>query len=129
MDIFYNFIIKVKQYFTGFFINNQNSVLNNSELNIIINNKNLNDEYISLNIDNMYIELYAINNSFTKDTPIITIIKFLEKEIKSYNLGFELKPHALNHTNLLKHIMIQTLKDQFVTLNRLKDSCNLLLLR
>jgi len=120
MSIIYNIYNKIKEYILSFF---NPGYITSSELDNIMENDELKDLYSSINLNKMNTELRIINNTFTSLTPPQDIIDFLKKEIKSYDLGFLLKPDAFNHNNLLKKIQLQTLHDNFKTLKQIKDKC------
>ena len=120
MSIIYNIYNKLKEYILSFF---NPGYITSSELEQIMKNDELKELYSSIYLNKMNTELRIINNTFTSLTPTKDIIKFLKREIKSYDLGFQLQPEAFNHTNLLKKIQLQTLHDNFKTLKEIKDKC------
>lgn len=120
MSIFFNFYSKIKEYILSFF---GPSYLSKKEMSIISNNDDIKKMYDKIDINKMNIEINVINNNFNFLTPIDNIIIFLKKEIRAYELGFQLQPEAFNHTNLLKKIELQSLLDNFRILKEIKQRC------
>ena len=120
MSIFFNFYSKIKEYILSFF---GQSYLSKREMSIISNNDDIKKMYEKIDINKMNIEINIINNNFNFLTPIDNIIIFLKKEIRAYELGFQLQPEAFNHTNLLKKIELQSLLDNFRILKEIKERC------
>ena len=77
----------------------------------------------NLNINKMYQAVSKINRRINKQTDIVIIIKFIENELRDFNLMRQIEPELNDITveSIEKNTILLDMKDKFTVLLSIKD--------